>query len=652
MKRNFTIIRIILIVLISILLTQNTLARGLDLQGYLRWKSDYRKNKDGASDYNAYSDYSLELGKAGVLFIPQIGYYDFGLNYRDYLYKSEGLEPKVTGYHLNTDLFPMSPMSLGLNTSKSKREYKTDKITSPVDTISKSSSVSLSSPLPFGLRFQTELKKKQNFDVKKAKINDKNYEYDLSLNKNLSFGEYRDTAFLNTKITGKYNKMFTKDLINNKTKNKFINRYISINNYFHKDWFSLSDIDGVYYITDRKKKRNIGYNLRTKWQPLKYLETQVSHKKRIEKEEIEEDSYIFEDSNTESTVAFTATPYPILSFNGEINKIDSKKRAGLASNDLIIELGFDTSYWKEAPIEFDISSTSQETFDQINNLRINRQENVELSLESNLNFKDINSKVNFSNNSNKEFETGYKVFEKQNTSLSLEDNLYDIESILKISNSTQKRFNKNYKISSQQQTSLSLDLDKEFVNLYFGNFTLESSYNQNIKWKKEIKDEVIKNRRTDVTQKFSAELNYQRYLTKNLYFNGRTEYDSNLKDFEYKPNYDLDLLYNPTYSDLKFKLGVEGYHEDEEDNIGEKVKNYRQWEGEISYSKGWSQLSMNLWQDNDFVADKWDRSINLNVRYRYRSIVLKLDVSWRETGGNTYNPGDTLEVTTGITRYF
>ncbi|SJZ49633.1 hypothetical protein [Selenihalanaerobacter shriftii] len=606
MRRKFIIINFILIIFISVILSQSSLAlRPLDFGGNLRWGSEYSKDKDGSSHLLTYTDYEVGLDSGGALVFPQIGSYNFGISYRDYINKSEGLKPRVNSYNFGINLLPRSPLSLNLTTEKQERDYGGDDKEEVINTVFKRSFATLHTPLPLGLRLSSEIKLKENFDVTKEKVDNQIRKYDIKLNKDLNFND-----LMKTKITTKYKNLLIEDSISmddtvTKTKSLFIN------NYLYEDFLYLSDIDGGYSISDQKNEQSINYSLKTTWNPLDYLKIGANYRKRINKERVQ-NKFIDTKKNTSLLMNFKADPYPILSFDGRILKSNSQIRDNGAADKLNLGFGADISYWDGLPLKFDISNTQEELVNHVTK-QVEHQSRNEASLASNFDFYNIDSKLKISNNRNEKSDENNGVFTQKSTNLSL---------------------------------------NNTFPNFYFGNFTLNSSYGHKLIWKNKKKEKESKSNSQINSKSLNIGLKYQRYLFNNFNFFGGTHYNSDLEDFGYTPNYNFNLNFSP-YRRLKLKLGVKGYHQDKDDfNVVEEIQNYRRWNGEINFYTFNSQWTLNFHRNNDLIQNNWDTGISLKGSYRYRSMILRLKARWREDGGYTYNPGDTLRVTTSLTRYF
>jgi hypothetical protein len=641
MRKKLVVIKIILIFFISTSLTQVGLARGFNLQGYVQWKNEYSRDKYGISDSTAYSDYEFELGRRGVLFNPQIGYYDLGFNYRDYLIRPEELQPKVTGYYFNTtNLFPNSSMSLGLNTSQRKREYQENKEATPVDTVSKASSISFYTPLPYGLRLRSKFNKRHNFDITKDKMNNKNRFYNLKLNKNLGF------SFMNTKIIGEYSNTTTEDLISHKEETLNTTKTIRIKNYLRerKDFFTLTQFGGQYNISNHKDNRTINYRLNTNWHPLKYLTLQTNHVKRIKQNELKNGKFADVSSTTNSSVNFNASPYPILNFRGGLQTINSGN-----TNELLLDFGSNLSYWDSFPIDFEISNESRKVSEPETGIEENRVEDTDLNLDSEVKLENLDFDLNFSNSSINKFERSNKIFSSRNTTLSFKDEFYNIDSNLKVTNKIQREFNDNSEISKEQESMLSLK--NSFPKIHFGDFTLNSSYKQTLKQETKEDKNGKGERSTSNAQGLGLGLRYQKKLSRYLSLTGSSQYYSNLKSFDSPLNYNVSLKYNP-YGGFSCKGRVEGYHEDEKNkNENEERENYRRWQGKMSYTIGRSRLNLLMTQNSNLNSGAWSRVVNLRGSHGYRAITIALNTVWTQKGGGD-ETGETIQITTSILRSF
>lgn len=611
MKKN-VIAYLTLIAFISTLLTQGALARGLvNPHGNFKWVSDYSKDKSEDGKLDIYGDYNVRSN--GLLFSRKLGSYNFRFNYRDYI-KEEDLHPVFTQYNFGTNLFPNSPLTLRLNRGKKTNEYKVDDISDledmnePVDTIAKNSSAWLATPLPFGWRLIADLEKKQNYDVKRIETNEKGHNYTVKLNKNLTFGD-----FMNTKIKTKYKNLFDEDLIDN-NQEEVTTRSISINNYLKDNSFYLSDIDGSYFITDEEDERDINYNLRTEWRPLDYLTTDFGYLKEIDQVQKENNSFETKGSRTKFNTHFDAEPYPILNLSGGLSKAYEEQKEGSDSNELEIDFNCELSYWNNFPLNFSINSEKEENFAQQTEEKISNNRNTELNLGSDFKLYNIN---------------------------------FDFDILNKEKKINSKSRNSRYK-------SNALSLKSRFPKLYFGNFTLNSNYRHKIKWKSQTtdKDEEKKKIRN---QGLGVGLSYQRYLTKNWYFRANTNFHSNLETFKYNPNYNLNLKYDG-YGNLKLKLKLEGYHQDQEINDQGEVENeaehYRNLNGEVSYSMSQSSVKLNLLRHNDFENDSVNTAINLKGSYFYRQIILNCETSWQQRKVKGDERTNSINITTSVNRYF
>jgi hypothetical protein len=184
--------------------------------------------------------------------------------------------------------------------------------------------------------------------------------------------------------------------------------------------------------------------------------------------------------------------------------------------------------------------------------------------------------------------------------------------------------------SKDESTSLSLS-----NNLSFGNLHINSSYSQSESQETKVEGEDSE----DDSKNLNIGLSYRRNLTKKLSFSGHTSFHSDLETFEYNPNYNLDFRYR-LMSNLRLNLRVDGY---------QSAKDYRRWNGSISYSRRQLRLGLDINQKNDFLTDEKTTKINLDSTYHYRSIEIGVDTSWES---NDTDSSDDLTVTTTLVRRF
>jgi len=204
----------------------------------------------------------------------------------------------------------------------------------------------------------------------------------------------------------------------------------------------------------------------------------------------------------------------------------------------------------------------------------------------------------------------------------------------------------NKEKSKYESTSIGLN-----SNMHFGNFTVNSGYNQSSS--QEIKvtgeDKEVDNKSLNMG------VSYRKNLTRKLIFTGRTNFESDLETFEYNPNYDLSLRYLPM-SNLRLKFNLNGYQQDKEVNakgdIEQDKENYLRWGTNISYSRRQLRLNLDLKQRNDKVEDEKETTVTLNSTYYYRAIELNLKTKWSQIDTKDSKPQDDLEVTTSLIRRF
>lgn len=199
--------------------------------------------------------------------------------------------------------------------------------------------------------------------------------------------------------------------------------------------------------------------------------------------------------------------------------------------------------------------------------------------------------------------------------------------------------------SRYENTSISLN-----SNMHFGNFTINPSYSQN---NSENVTDDEPNREVS-NENLNIGLSYRKRLTNKLYFRGHTSFHSDMKTFEYNPNYDLTLRYNPIRS-LQLKLDVNGYQRDKETNakgVTQQAKDYRKWQGSLSYSQQRFRLQFDLTQENDFIIDEKITTVELDTTYYYRAVELNLETTWEQTNPQGGKTRDTLEVISSVIRRF